>query len=144
HGYIEESGMSQFVRDARITMIYEGANGIQALDLVGRKLPAHGGRAMQSLLSEFESASQDGDEAMAPFADALRLALDDLKGATMWLLSNATREPVQAGAAASDYLHLFGLVALGYMWTRMAKAALTGPQDEFRRHKLATARFFMQ
>ncbi len=144
HGYIEETGMSQLVRDARIAMIYEGTNGIQALDLVGRKLPAHGGRAMKVFLQEVEEFCTAGGEEMAPFLVPLRKGLDDLRGATLWLMQNAVRQPDHAGAGATDYMHLLGLVALGHMWARMAGMALAAPEGEFQRNKLATARFFMQ
>ena len=125
HGYIEEWGMSQFVRDARIAMIYEGANGIQALDLVGRKLALNGGRAVQAFFAEVGAFCEENgaDEAMAPFTKALKKGLKDLQAATMWLMQNAMAKPDNAGAASTDYMHLFGLVALGYMWAQMAKVA---------------------
>jgi alkylation response protein AidB-like acyl-CoA dehydrogenase len=152
HGYIEEHGMSQFVRDARIAMIYEGANGIQALDLVGRKLAQNGGRAVQAFFKEVGEFCEENraDEKMAPFTKALKKGLNDLQAATMWLVQNAMAKPDNAGAASTDYMHLFGLVALGYMWGQMAKAAqakLAGGADgatAFYDGKLATARFFME
>ncbi|TIP22314.1 MAG: acyl-CoA dehydrogenase, partial [Mesorhizobium sp.] len=127
HGYIEEHGMSQFVRDARIAMIYEGANGIQALDLVGRKLAQNGGRAVQAFFKEVGEFCEENraDDKMAPFTKALKKGLNDLQAATMWLVQNAMAKPDNAGAASTDYMHLFGLVALGYMWGQMAKAAQT-------------------
>src|SRR6266571_298978 len=116
HGYIAEHGMEQFVRDARIAMIYEGANGIQALDLVGRKLGKDGGRAMQAFLAEVAAyIKAHGDEGMKPYVGPLGTALGHLQQATMWLMQNALAKPDHAGAASSDYLQLFGLVALGYM-----------------------------
>jgi len=149
HGYIEEHGMSQFVRDARIAMIYEGANGIQALDLVGRKLAMNGGRAVQAFFKEVGDFCEENrsDEKMAPFTKALKKGLNDLQAATMWLMQNAMQKPDNAGAASTDYLHLFGLVALGYMWGRMAKtsqAKLAGGSDAFHEAKLVTARYFME
>jgi acyl-CoA dehydrogenase len=152
HGYIEEHGMSQFVRDARITMIYEGANGIQALDLVGRKLGQHGGRAVQAFFKEVGEFCEENraDEKMAPFTKALKKGLNDLKGATMWLMQNAMQKPDNAGAASTDYMHLFGLVALGYMWAQMAKAAQgklgagANGTSSFYENKLVTGRFFME
>ena len=110
HGYIEEHGMSQFVRDARIAMIYEGANGIQALDLVGRKLAMNGGRAIQAFFREVGEFCEENraDEAMAPLTKALKKGLNDLQAATMWLMQNAMAKPDNAGAASTDYLHLFG------------------------------------
>ena len=125
HGYIEEWGMSQFVRDARIAMIYEGANGIQALDLVGRKLALNGGRAVQAFfkeVGEFCEANR-ADEKLAPFTKALKKGLNDLQAATMWLMQNAMAKPDNAGAASTDYMHLFGLVSLGYMWAQMVKVS---------------------
>ncbi|MBX3583635.1 MAG: acyl-CoA dehydrogenase C-terminal domain-containing protein [Rhizobiaceae bacterium] len=152
HGYIEENGMSQYVRDARIAMIYEGANGIQALDLVGRKLPAHGGRAVQAFfkdVGDFCEANRS-DEKMAPFTKALKKGLNDLQAATMWLVQNAMAKPDNAGAASTDYLHLFGLVAMGYMWGQMVKAAQdrlaadAGQGASFYETKIVTGRFFME
>jgi len=149
HGYIEEWGMSQFVRDARIAMIYEGANGIQALDLVGRKLPMHGGRAVQAFfkeVGEFCEANR-ADEKMAPFTKALKKGLNDLQAATMWLMQNAMAKPENAGAASTDYMHLFGLVALGYMWAQMVKVAqekLAAEADPFYETKIVTGRYFME
>ena len=127
HGYIAEHGMEQFVRDARIAMIYEGANGIQALDLVGRKLPKDGGRAMHGFFNEVGGFLKEhgGDEALAPFSSRWQ-ALDHLQQATMWFMQNAMAKPDNAGAGSTDYMHLFGLVALGYMWAQMAAAAATG------------------
>src|SRR2546430_5256766 len=122
HGYIAEHGMEQFVRDARITMIYEGANGIQALDLVGRKLPKDGGRALQAFFAEVQGyLKAHGGDAMKPYVGPLGTALGHLQQATMWLMTNAMAKPDNAGAASSDYLQLFGLVALGYMWCRMVE-----------------------
>jgi hypothetical protein len=157
HGYIEEHGMSQFVRDARIAMIYEGANGIQALDLVGRKLGLNGGRAVQAFFKEVGEFCEENraDEKMAPFTKALKKGLNDLQAATMWLVQNGMAKPDNAGAASTDFMHLFGLVALGYMWAQMAKAALgktdaNGAQSShennvaFYDNKVVTGRFFME
>jgi acyl-CoA dehydrogenase len=126
HGYIAEWGMEQFVRDARIAMIYEGANGVQALDLVGRKLPKDGGRAVMALLgeiSQFLAHSKD-DGALAPYLGGLQASLGHLQQASMWLSRNGLADPDNAGAASTDYMHLFGLTALGYMWARIVKAVL--------------------
>ena len=152
HGYIEENGMSQFVRDARIAMIYEGANGIQALDLVGRKLAMNGGRAIQAFFKEVGDFCEENraDEKMAPFTKALKKGLNDLQAATMWLMQNAMAKPDNAGAASNDYMHLTGLVALGYLWGLMAKtaqaalAAGAGDDASFYENKLVTARYFME
>jgi alkylation response protein AidB-like acyl-CoA dehydrogenase len=151
HGYIQEWGMDQFVRDARITMIYEGANGIQAMDLVGRKLGAHGGRAIMSFFGEVSAfiAETENTEAMKPYVLPLKKALGDLQASTMWFMQNAMAKPDNAGAGAHDYMHLFGLVALGYMWAKMAKvaqdklAAGANGASERMNAKLITARFFM-
>jgi acyl-CoA dehydrogenase len=151
HGYIEESGMSQFVRDARIAMIYEGANGIQAMDLVGRKLGKDGGRAVMAFFNEVATfcQQQGGDEGMKPLVAPLQKGLTDLQQATMWFMQNAIAKPDNAGAGATDYMHLFGLVAMGYMWALMAKAALArkarGEGDEAAMDaKILTGRFFME
>ncbi|MCB1454333.1 MAG: acyl-CoA dehydrogenase C-terminal domain-containing protein, partial [Rhizobiaceae bacterium] len=151
HGYIEEHGMSQFVRDARIAMIYEGANGIQALDLVGRKLPANGGRAIQAFFKEVGDFCEEHreDDKMKPYTKALKKGLNDLQASTMWLMQNAMAKPDNAGAASTDFMHLFGLVALGYMWAQMAKSAQDKLADgangsaSFLENKLTTAAFFM-
>jgi acyl-CoA dehydrogenase len=148
HGYIAEHGMEQFVRDARITMIYEGANGIQGLDLIGRKLPKDGGRAMQAFFGEVQGyIKSHGDDAMKPFVGPLTTALGHLQQATMWLMQNALAKPDNGGAGATDYLGLFGLCALGYMWCRMvesAQAKLAAGADERMKAKLVTGRFFME
>jgi acyl-CoA dehydrogenase len=152
HGYIEEHGMSQFVRDARIAMIYEGANGVQALDLVGRKLGMDGGRGVQAFfkeVGEFCEANRS-NEAMAPYTKGLKKGLNDLQAATMWLMQNAMANPDNAGAASNDYMHLFGLVALGYMWAQMVKvaqdklAAGAGNDADYLEAKLVTGRYFME
>ncbi|RUM98867.1 acyl-CoA dehydrogenase [Pseudaminobacter arsenicus] len=152
HGYIEEHGMSQFVRDARIAMIYEGANGIQALDLVGRKLAQNGGSAVQAFFKEVGDFCEENraDEKMAPYTKALKKGLNDLQAATMWLMQNAIQKPDNAGAASTDYMHLFGLVALGHMWGRMVKAAQeklaagAGDAASFYENKLVTGSYFME
>jgi hypothetical protein len=150
HGYIEEHGMSQFVRDARINMIYEGANGIQAMDLVGRKLGRDGGRAVMAYFAEIGGfIAQNGDDAMKPFTGPLKTSLDQLQQATMWFMQNALGRPDNAGAGATDYLHMFGLVSLGYMWARQAKAAgariaAASPDKARMEAKLVTARFFFE
>jgi len=151
HGYIAETGMEQFVRDARIPMIYEGANGIQALDLVGRKLGKDGGRALMAFLGEVSAYVKDksADEAMKPYVAPLGVALGHLQQASMWFMQNALAKPDNAGAGAYDYMHLFGLVALGYMWCRIAEAALVklpkaNGSAPTMSGKLITARFFME
>jgi acyl-CoA dehydrogenase len=152
HGYIAEHGMEQFVRDARIAMIYEGANGIQALDLVGRKLPRDGGRALQAFFGEVTAYIKDhgGDAELAAYIKPLGQALGELQQATMWFMQNALGNPDNAGAGSTDYMHLFGLVALGYMWCRIAEAAKAkragGSNGAAERMdaKLVTGRFFAE
>jgi acyl-CoA dehydrogenase len=150
HGYIQEHGMEQFVRDARIAMIYEGANGIQALDLVGRKLPKDGGRALMTFFNEVSAfAKENAGEEMKPYVAPLQNALGHLQQASMWFMQNAVGKPDNAGAGSYDFMHLFGLVALGYMWAHIAKAALAqkkngngaGPRMDT---KLVTGKFFME
>ena len=151
HGYIREWGMEQFVRDARIAQIYEGTNGIQALDLIGRKLPKDGGRAIQAffkLVGE-EAAAAKGDERLATIAGAVERALGDLQTASLWLMQNAMTNPDNAGAASYPYMQLIGNLSLGLMWLRMAKAsaeALANGTDDraFHETKLATARFYAE
>lgn len=125
HGYISETGMEQYVRDARIPMIYEGANGIQALDLVGRKLAKDGGRAAMAFFAEVQGFvnMHKADAQMKPYVEPLNVSLGHLQQATMWFMQNAMKDPDNAGAGATDYMHLFGLVALGYMWGRIVVAA---------------------
>lgn len=152
HGYIEEWGMSQFVRDARIAMIYEGANGIQAMDLVGRKLPRDGGRAVMAFFNEVGAFCQDnaGDEGLKPILGPLQKAAGDLQQATMWFMQNAMTRPDNAGAGATDYMHMFGLVALGYMHAQIAKAAKAKLSAEAKgdasqlEARLISARFFAE
>jgi hypothetical protein len=124
HGYISETGVEQFVRDARIPMIYEGANGIQALDLVGRKLAKDGGRAVMAFFAEVQGFvnAHKGDEKMKPHVEPLNVSLGHLQAATMWFMNNAMKNPDNAGAGAVDYMHMFGLVALGLMWGRIVLA----------------------
>lgn len=152
HGYIAEWGMEQFVRDARIAMIYEGANGIQALDLVGRKLPANGGRAVMSFFNEVNTFLKDNkdNEELSAFTGPLKKGMEDLQAATMWFMNNAMKNPDNAGAGSTDYMHLFGLVAMGYMWAQIAKTAQdtlkTGAngKDQWLSDKLAFGTFYME
>jgi acyl-CoA dehydrogenase len=150
HGYIAEQGMEQFVRDARISMIYEGANGVQALDLVGRKLPRDNGRAIMAFFAEVAAFAKEngGDEAMKPYVAPVMTALGQLQQATTWLMQNALAKPDNAGAAATDYMDLFGLVVFAYMWARMAKVvnekiAASGATP-YLNTKLVTGKFFME
>ena len=150
HGYIEEWGMSQFARDARIAMIYEGANGVQALDLVGRKLAQDGGAhvmAFFALVKEFIKA-QENDARMADITGALKAASKDLQAAAMFFMERGMKAPNDALAGSSDFLHLFGHVCLGLIWGEIAVAAQAqldgGTSDpDFYQSKLATARYYM-
>ena len=146
HGYIAEHGMEQFVRDARIAMIYEGANGIQALDLVGRKLAANGGRAVMAFFNEVQTYLKEraSSDALNEYLKPLGASLAHLQQATMWFMNNAMAKPDNAGAGATDYMHLLGLVALGYMHARIAEAAQARGEDPSMQAKLVTSRFFMQ
>jgi alkylation response protein AidB-like acyl-CoA dehydrogenase len=149
HGYIEENGLGQFVRDARIAMIYEGANGIQALDLVGRKLAQNGGRgvfAFFKTIDTFLNANLSNKD-LAAFTGPLAAARKDLETATMWFMENALQNPDNAGAGSNDYLHLFGVTAIAFMWALMAKTALekiaSGAGDKaFYETKLKTGRYY--
>jgi acyl-CoA dehydrogenase len=151
HGYIAEHGMEQFVRDARIAQIYEGANGIQALDLVGRKLGKDGGRAIMTFFNEVQTYLKEraNSDAMNVYLKPLGQSLAHLQQASMWFMQNAMAKPDNAGAGSYDYMHLFGLVALGYMWCRIAEAALAklpkaNGSTARLNAKLVTARFFME
>ncbi len=151
HGYIRDHGVEQYVRDARITMIYEGTNGIQALDLVGRKLGAHYGRFLRGFFHPVAAfiAAHKEDAAIGKMVHGLEKAFGALQLATAHIAEAGMRDPEEAGAAASEYLRLFGLVALGFMWARMAKTAAaklaSGAEDAaFYHAKLVTARFYME
>ena len=151
HGYIREWGMEQYVRDARISMIYEGTNGVQAMDLVGRKLAANGGRAVQTLFKVVgeEVAAAKADPATADFAARLEKANGELQAATMWFLQNGMTNPNNVGAGAHSYMHLMGIVAVGLMWLRIAAAAArlkaAGEGDAaFLDAKLTTARYYAE
>jgi 3-(methylsulfanyl)propanoyl-CoA dehydrogenase len=152
HGYIAENGMEQFVRDARITMLYEGANGIQALDLVGRKLPKDGGRAVMAFFNEVGAflKESEADQALSSYLKPLKQGLDHLQQATMWFMQNAMAKPDNAGAGSTDYMRLFGLVALGYMWARIVKAAneklreAADGRADFYQSRLTLGRYFME
>ena len=151
HGYIEETGMPQFVRDARITMIYEGANGIQALDLVGRKLAQDGGKHIMAFFEMVKGfiKENEGNEALKDdFLEPLKAASKDLQAAGMFFMQNGMQNPNAALAGSYDFMHLFGHTVLGLMWARMAKAAHealeagTGNAD-FYKSKITTGRYYM-
>jgi alkylation response protein AidB-like acyl-CoA dehydrogenase len=150
HGYIEEWGMSQFARDARIAQIYEGANGVQALDLVGRKLATDGGKHVMAFFEmvKAECKSHDGDDRMKGFVEPLKAASKALQQAGMFFMQNGMKNPNAALAGSYDFMHMMGHVSLGLMWTKMAKAAYValdeGAADrDFYAAKIATGRFYM-
>ena len=148
-GYVEEWGMSQFVRDTKIAMIYEGTNGIQALDLVGRKLMAEGGRYWQTFLKEIDEWCADAKGAsddLDGYIEQIQAAKGELQEAIQWLAMNAMKNPDDAGAGSHDFLHLFGLTALSYMWGMMTRTALekAGGDDPYYDHKLVTAKYFFE
>ena len=149
-GFTEHFPASQYLRDVRIALIYEGTNGVQALDLVGRKLAADGGRGVMSFFAELDAfiSENQGHADMAAFITGLAGAKAELQDATMWLMQNGLANPDNAGAASTDYLHLFGLTALAYMWSLEAKAALAriagGDTDPFYETKLTIGRYYIQ
>ncbi len=144
HGYVREWGQEQLVRDARIAQIYEGTNGIQALDLLGRKLVANDGASLRLFASEVRAFIDSPEGAGQPFGSELRDALGRLEAVSDWLMAQAASDPAAVGAAAVDYLHLFGYVAYAYMWARMAAVAGARHASDaaFYGGKLATAQFY--
>ena len=148
-GFTEHFPVSQYLRDCRIALIYEGTNGIQALDLVGRKLAANGGRAITTYFGELDAwiAANQGDETLKPFVEGLTTGKAELQEATFWLMQNGLANPDNAGAASTDYMHLFGLVSLAYMWGLMAKAAAAkiaeGATDPIYQQKLTVGRYYI-
>ena len=152
HGYIEEWGMSQFARDARVTMIYEGANGVQALDLVGRKLAQDGGKhvmAFFEMVKNFASENKGWDEDFdRDFLGPLKAASKDLQAAGVYFMQNGMKNPNNALAGSYDFMHMFGHVCLGLMWARMGKASIealkNGADDAaFHETKIKTGRYYM-
>jgi len=150
HGYIEEWGMSQFTRDARIAMIYEGANGVQALDLVGRKLAADGGKHVMAFFELVKTFCKENgeDEVLKDFVGPLKQASKDLQAAGMYFMQAGMKNPNDALSGSNDFMHLFGHVCLGLMWAQMAKAAnaalASGAEDkDFYKTKLTTGRYYM-
>lgn len=149
HGYISEHGVEQYVRDVRVTQLYEGANGIQALDLVGRQLPAGFGRHLRRFFHPVATYldAHRKDDALVSFVTPVSRAFARLQQATAWIARHGMSDPNEAGAAAVDYLRLFGLTALGYLWTRAAQRALPhleGTESSFYRAKVDTASFYVQ
>jgi alkylation response protein AidB-like acyl-CoA dehydrogenase len=150
HGYIEDNGAAQFVRDARIAQIYEGANGIQALDLVGRKLGADGGKPIMALFEMVKGFIKDneGDARMAPFLGPLKAASKDVQAGAMYFMEHGLKKPNNALAGAYDFMHMMGHTVLGLMWARMAKAAYAGldagiGDGAFLNGKITTGQFYM-
>jgi alkylation response protein AidB-like acyl-CoA dehydrogenase len=145
HGYIRDNGVEQFVRDARINQVYEGANGVQAMDLVGRKLGRKGGAAPMALFGLLAgwTSEQEKAETMKPFVAGVKRGTESLQAATMWLAANGLKNPDDAGAGASDYLRLMGITMVALMWGKMAKASL-GKDDPLHKDKLMCARYWME
>ena len=153
HGYIEEWGMSQFARDARIAMIYEGANGIQALDLVGRKLPQDQGKNMiaffailKTYITENQNKADDFDRI---FLEPMKSATDDLESAVLYFMDKGVKNPNEALAGSYDFMHLFGYVCLGLMWCKIAQASheainFSSDPDDFHQSKISTGQYFME
>ncbi|QFT24187.1 Acyl-CoA dehydrogenase [Pseudomonas sp. THAF187a] len=143
HGFIREWGQEQLVRDCRITQIYEGTNGIQSLDLMGRKIVGSGGSFYKHLSDEIKAFVAAADAGLAEFTQPLTAAVQNLDELTAWVLDRAKSNPNEIGAASVEYLHVFGYTAYAYMWALMARAALGKEgQDEFYASKLGTARFY--
>ncbi|HEX3666661.1 MAG TPA: acyl-CoA dehydrogenase C-terminal domain-containing protein [Rhizomicrobium sp.] len=151
HGYIRDNGVEQFVRDGRVNQIYEGANGIQALDLVGRKLGRKGGAAAFALFNTIDEFLKENaaNTDLGDFVSPVQRGLDALRGATLWLAQHGMSNPNDAGAGAVDYLRLTGIVVTGWMWARIAKFAMeklaTNPaNNQFYEDKLVSARYWME
>jgi alkylation response protein AidB-like acyl-CoA dehydrogenase len=148
-GFTEHLPASQYLRDSRIAMIYEGTNGVQALDLVGRKLAANGGRAVMGFLADVDAwaTGHAADPVLKPFAEGLAQAKGELQEATLWLMQNGLANPDNAGAASMDYLHLFALTGLAFAWGQIAEAAqariAAGDSDPYFANKLTTGRYFL-
>jgi alkylation response protein AidB-like acyl-CoA dehydrogenase len=142
HGYVAEWGMEQIVRDARVPMIYEGANGVQALDLAGRKLLRDNGQVAERFLALVEGDCETAPDELHDVAAPLREAMHEAREAGLWLLSAGKRSFDDLGGGSYAYMHLVGLVAVGWMWLRLARAALAGPDDPLSAAKLVTARHY--
>ena len=143
HGFIREWGQEQLVRDCRITQIYEGTNGIQALDLVGRKIVGSGGTMYQAFVDEIRAFVASAGADLREFTEPLKAALDNLDELTAWVIDQAKANPNEIGAASVEYLHVFGYTAYAYMWARMATVSLAKQgEGEFYQSKLGTARFY--
>lgn len=145
YGYIKEYGVEQYVRDARITMIYEGTNGIQALDLIGRKLPHGAGKYLRSFFHPVDKfiTEHENNESMREFIKPLKKNIEYLQQATLWMAKSGLANMDDAAAGATEYQRMFSLVVMGYIWAKQAAIALPKAGDEFYDAKLATARFYM-
>ncbi len=151
HGYVHEHGMEQYVRDSRILPIYEGANGVQALDLVGRKLPMNGGKTIMAyfgMIQKFIDENKD-DEGLKAFTGPLQDGLNDLQTATMWFMEKGAENRDHVGASSAEYLRMFGIVTLGFMWGEMvktanAKLAAGEGNADFMKAKQITGRHWME
>ncbi|MDF1639526.1 acyl-CoA dehydrogenase C-terminal domain-containing protein [Thalassolituus oleivorans] len=146
HGFVREWGQEQYVRDIRITQIYEGTNGIQALDLMGRKIVGNNGafyKLFEQDVNDF-IASQAANTAAAEFIEPLKAAMENLADLTQWVIDQAQGNPNEIGAASLEYLHVFGYAAYAYMWARMAVVSLPKANEDFYKAKLATARFYIK
>ena len=144
-GFTKEYPLEQYLRDVRITSIYEGTNGIQALDLVGRKLTMHKGRLLQNLQKEiqkFMSENKDNDD-LKDFINPLENAFQEVMASTMWLMQNGLKDPENALASASDYLNLLAITSMTYMWARMAKFSI-GKNEPIHKNKIKTGKYFME
>jgi len=151
HGYIRDNGVEQFVRDGRINQTYEGANGVQAMDLVGRKLGRKGGVAPMALFNTINGwlTENEGDAKLQQFTKPVKRGLDTMQQATMWLAQHGPANPNDAGAGAVDYLRMMGIVTVGWMWARMAKIAqaklAAGEGNKvFYQNKLVCAQYWME
>ena len=146
HGFIREWGQEQYVRDIRITQIYEGTNGIQALDLMGRKIAANGGAFLKLFAADVDAfiAEQGAAEGMAEFVEPLKAAMANLTELTEWVLTQAQSNPNEIGAASVEYLHVFGYTAYAFMWAKMAAVSLPKASEDFYKAKLATGRFYIK
>jgi len=142
HGYIAEWGMEQIVRDARVPMLYEGANGVQALDLVGRKLVRDGGVTAERFIALVEGECEEAPTALHFLSAPLREAMHEAREAALWLLSAGKQHPDNPAAGSYAFLQLLGVVAMGWMWLRMARAACPLAEEPFAAAKLITARHY--
>jgi len=147
HGYIKEFGMEQFSRDVRIAPIWEGANGIQALDLAGRKMPKNMGRLLRRFFHPalaFIDTNKE-DKNMKEFIIPFEKALKGLQKTTLFMAQKGLSNPYEIGAGATDYLKQFGIVAMGYMWLKMLKVAFSKEErDDYYKYKIITGRFFFE